>query len=160
MTSGAMILSRTEGVVSELGIKMQNREIKKQYIAIVKGCLPHNYSQIINKPLKKYFFNNQEKVIIADDGKESITEFKVAKSTKEYSVLHVYPLTGRKHQIRVHLASIGLPIIGDNKYGNKNDNKSYKNMMLHSYIISVKLNNYEEIKKIKAPMPDYMHSIC
>ena len=96
----------------------QNKEIQKKYLALVKGHL--NKEMTIKKPIAVNKDENiKVKVIIDDEGKESITIVKPIKKLKENTLVECIPLTGRQHQIRVHLFSIGHPIVGDKKYGDK-----------------------------------------
>jgi len=112
--------------------------INKHYLALVAGSVEKD-KETINAPLKKDEKNN--KVVVARDGKSAQTVYKVIKRYKDYSLLDVTLLTGRTHQIRVHLSYINHPVIGDNKYGNFEVNKIFRekyhftNQFLHAYKI-------------------------
>jgi 23S rRNA pseudouridine955/2504/2580 synthase len=117
-TSGILILAKTKDVAVRLGEKFKNKQIEKTYLAIVIGkIIP--MQGIINKKLTSTLgIGNFEKMIVADEGKSASTEYKVLEYYgKTASLVEVKPKTGRKHQIRVHMSSIGHPILGDGKYG-------------------------------------------
>ena len=148
-TSGLVIASKNKFSESILKQMFQNKEVQKKYLALVKGHIEKEIT--IKKPiLANKDENIKVKVLIHPDGKESITIIKPIKKIGENSLVECIPLTGRQHQIRVHLFSIGHPIVGDPLYGVDNDfanrylNKQIdekeriektgaKRLMLHAY---------------------------
>lgn len=146
-TSGITVLTKNIETSRYMLHLFQTKQIKKKYYAIVSGKL-ENIQGRISKPLTR----NKETVIVDfENGKESITDFKVIKHlSRNRTLLEAIPQTGRTHQIRVHLASIGYPIIGDKKYGGLKDN--YLN--LHSAEISFVMRSGKPFSK-KASIPDY-----
>ena len=110
--------------------------INKHYLALVVGTVEKD-KDIITAPLKKDEKNN--KVVVAKDGKSAQTVYKVLKRFNGYTLLDVTLLTGRTHQIRVHMSYINHPIVGDAKYGNFAVNKEFKDkyhfnsQFLHAY---------------------------
>jgi 23S rRNA pseudouridine1911/1915/1917 synthase len=119
-TSGLVMASKNKFSESILKRAFQDKEIQKKYLALVKGHL--NKELTIKKPIA---VNKDEKikvkVKIDDEGKESITIIKPIKKINNNTLVECIPLTGRQHQIRVHLYSIGHPIVGDPLYGVDND---------------------------------------
>ncbi len=120
-TSGVTIVAKSAGVAGELGKIWETRAVQKEYRAIVHGHVSVEHG-VIDAPLGK---DEQSVVAVKDcvraDGVAAQTEFWVerrfARPEGEFSVLKVLPRTGRKHQIRIHLAHIGHPIVGDKIYG-------------------------------------------
>lgn len=120
-TSGIILAAKNKQAVRELGSIFANCQAQKTYLAIVVG-IPDPLQGEIVKPLGK---DLQSKVVIKDcvreDGHYAKTDYKFLKSLKfdgiTCSLLEIYPKTGRKHQIRIHLASMGHPILGDKLYG-------------------------------------------
>lgn len=128
-TSGLIVMAKDEITKN----KLQNNwdKVEREYIAIVSGNTKDK--GVIKTNLEE----KNNKVFVSNRGKLAITEYKKIKSNDKYTMLNIIIRTGRKHQIRVHLNSIGHPIVGDNKYGNIKSNR----MMLHAYKLDFKLNN-------------------
>jgi len=119
-TSGLVIASKNKFSESILKRAFQDKEIKKKYLALVKGHLKQEYT--IKKPIAVNKDENiKVKVIIDESGKDSITIVKPIKHINNNTLVECIPLTGRQHQIRVHLFSIGYPIVGDPLYGVDNN---------------------------------------
>lgn len=158
-TSGALILARDKKTAEILAeyFKDKDEKLEKIYLAVAVGKFSKDKGEI-NFPLLKKVENGIEKVYRDEiDGKEAITLYKVIGYSKKYdiSLLEVKILTGRTHQIRVHLKEIGHPILGDGKYGKKKafvEGLSDK-LHLHSYRINIK-NLHGKDTNIKAELPE------
>tara|TARA_Y100000589_G_scaffold236516_1_gene223958 strand:- start:801 stop:1766 length:966 start_codon:yes stop_codon:yes gene_type:complete len=155
-TSGILLLAKTKEVAQNITMLFKENKIKKKYLAIVEGKL----KKIIGKitlPVTKKKIAGMEKMVIDPYSKEKAeTSYKVIDYKKGLSLLEVYPKTGRKHQIRVHLRSINHPILGDYKYNStNNDNKEVSNekMHLHAKEIQFVLNNKKYF--FKASLPNF-----
>jgi len=121
-TSGIMVVARTQAAFDELKKLFQNHEVRKEYLAVIFGKLK-NKKGLIEKPIarsadykKQIISNAKTKTKI----RPAVTEYEVVKEYKNYSLIKAMPKTGRMHQIRVHLASLDHPIVGDKKYAHKN----------------------------------------
>jgi len=130
-TSGIVIFAKS----MEAKLRLQGRweETEKKYIAVVHGRCEKREATI-----STYLAENKARVVYSTTdsikGKLSHTAYRVLKDTKEFSLLEVNPLTGRKHQIRVHLAGIGHPVMGDEKYGRRKKANNW--LALHAKSIS------------------------
>ncbi len=146
-TSGITVIAKNIETSRYMLHLFQNKQVHKKYFAIVSGKLGMLEGRI-NKPLSK----NKETVCVDfENGKNAITEFRVIKNlNKNRTLIEAMPLTGRTHQIRVHLASIGYPIIGDRKYAGQKASHLY----LHSSEISFQTRNGKILIQ-KAPLPEY-----
>lgn len=153
-TSGILLIAKKRSALTHLQDQFRERETGKTYLALVAGRWPAN-KKVLDKPLHKYLLEGKEgsagagerrvKVVARDDpnGMASVTLVKVRDSTATgFTLLEVTIKTGRTHQIRVHLASEGYPIAGDDKYGDFDLNKtllragklpSLKRMFLHAW---------------------------
>ena len=141
-TSGVLLVAKKRSALLKLQDQFRERETGKTYMALVVGSWPAS-KKVIDVPLHKYLQADGErrvKVVSADDpdGMRSITLVKVARKLVGFTLLEVTIKTGRTHQIRVHLASQGHPIAGDDKYGDFELNKTLqkrglKRMFLHAW---------------------------
>jgi 23S rRNA pseudouridine1911/1915/1917 synthase len=114
-TSGVLVLAKTDLAYLKLVEQFKNRQIEKIYLAVVHGRIAEDEGRI-EGPIGRDPAHRQRMRIVAA-GKPAITEFRVLKRFDEVTVLEVRPLTGRTHQIRVHLSAIGHPVVGDDLYG-------------------------------------------
>ncbi|MFZ2975511.1 MAG: RluA family pseudouridine synthase [Candidatus Moraniibacteriota bacterium] len=155
-TSGIMLIARNQKTFLELKEKFKNHEIQKTYWALAHGKL-ENKKGIIDKPLARA--RNYKKQTIANAKtqtkiRSAITEYEVLEEMEKYSLLELKPKTGRTHQLRIHMSSLGHPIVGDEKYKLRNT-KTEENVMrhlLHAKKINFSLNgkNFE----FEASLPD------
>lgn len=170
-TSGLIIAAKTLIASKELLELFKNKDsLNKQYITLVAGNCKYD-SMTINKPLLKD--TKGKFVTINKNGLEAITKYNKIVSNENFSLLKVAILTGRTHQIRVHMSSINHPVINDDKYGDFKINKdfsknfNYKYQILHSYSISFTnikgylsyLSNKEFIAPLKKEESDIIHAI-
>ncbi len=124
-TSGIIAFGKTDEALKELTLLFKERNnIDKRYLALVAG-IPDRDEGEIRAPLLKD--ESKGLVTVSKNGKEAITKYKVIEKYNDCSLLECELLTGRTHQIRVHLAYIGHPIVGDGKYGNFEINRLFKN---------------------------------
>jgi len=130
-TSGIVIFAKTEA--AKRCLQDQWDKTEKKYIAVVYGRLPEKSGVITS-----YLAENAAHVVYSTKdksiGKLSATAYKVLKETRDFSALEVDLVTGRKNQIRVHFAEKGYPVVGDTKYGRRNE--PHKRMALHALSIS------------------------
>lgn len=157
-TSGILVLARSDKAAQELSEIFRNREIDKKYIAIVQGK-PSKNSGVIDIPLEKQYQGaGFENMAPSDNGKDAVTRYKILVTNGEISMLELKPITGRKHQIRAHLAAINCPIIGDRKYNQQYN--QYKrtvgcNLLLHAY--EMQLDLFGEKLCLQAPVPQHFY---
>ena len=116
-TSGIVILAKDENIKKYFEDAFKNRNINKIYHAIVEGIVKNNKGTI-NLSIGKDKKNPNKRIILSvkSGGENAITNYEVLKKLKEHTLMKLNPITGRTHQIRVHLSSIGHPIIGDKIY--------------------------------------------
>ncbi len=140
-TTGVVGFAKNEQAHIELSKMFEERNVEKIYLAIVYGKFPIQQGKI-ELPISENKNNPTKVKIDFKNGKLSITEYKVIQTFKNYTFLEVHPLTGRRHQIRIHLSTIGHPIVADKLYSSKDAfylseiKKDYKNKYKESPIIS------------------------
>lgn len=133
-TSGIVVFAKNKEVHKKINLLFEERRIKKSYLALVWGNIKEEIE--INKPIKEF---SSGRCGISLDGKESHTLIIPKMTLGRYSLVEAIPYTGRRHQIRVHLYSIGHPIVGDLLYGDLKDQRGFKRMYLHASGISFEL---------------------
>lgn len=153
-TSGALLLAKTKEAKDRFEKLFFDREIKKEYVAVVHGKIKKSQGTV-EAPLRlKKRYEGGVLYKTAPYGKEAITHWTKLMSSKDQSYLSLEPITGRTHQIRVHLQSIGHPILGDAQYGSENIFKYHApRLMLHAKKISFKHPFLNKKIEIIAPVP-------
>jgi 23S rRNA pseudouridine955/2504/2580 synthase len=130
-TSGLLVIAKNRQTATIISKLFEQKKIQKEYLAILCGKLDKSIT--VNQPILKINL----KCIISEDGKEAITIFNpikyILKNEKIYTVVKVYPKTGRTHQIRLHSHYLNLPILGDIKY----DGENFERLMLHAHKIQI-----------------------
>ncbi len=115
-TSGVLIVAKNDKAHIDISNQIKNRETKKIYIALVRGVINENEATI-NMPIARDL-KDRKKMAVSKNGKEAITHFKVLKRYEGFTLLEIKIDTGRTHQIRVHMAEIKHPVVGDRVYSN------------------------------------------
>lgn len=150
-TSGVLLLAKTEAAKRYLKDHWRE-EVTKVYLAVVHGHMPKRADTIESHLVEEEAFNVHS-TFDRERGRLSRTAYRVLKETKEFSLLEVTLLTGHKHQIRVHLAEAGHPIVGDPKYGD--GDRTHKRLALHALSISFKHPFHDRPCRFEAPAPHY-----
>lgn len=157
-TSGAIIVAKNDKAHVALSEQLKNHEVKKTYIALVRGIIKENEATI-NMPIARSK-KDRKKMDVDKDGKEAITHFKVLGRYKnKYTLLQINLETGRTHQIRVHLSHIGYPIIGDEVYSNGKNEWNVSGQCLHAWKLEFKHPITGKEISLEAEIPEYFKKI-
>lgn len=136
-TSGVMICAKTPEALSWLQKQFSQRKVKKSYQAIITGHLPQERA-VIDMPIERNPKRPQT-FRVGVNGKSALTRYSVVEANDKYSEILLQPETGRTHQLRVHMAQLGHPIVGDTLYGGQ----TAERLMLHAYDLEITLPNRE-----------------
>lgn len=156
-TSGLVIIAKNDKAHIDISEQIKNREVKKTYLALVRGNIKENEA-VINMPIGRSS-KDRKKMAVDKKGKEAITEFKVLKRYDGFTYIEVNIKTGRTHQIRVHMAEIGYPIVGDEVYSNGKNPFNVKGQMLHAASLEFVHPTTKKIVKFEAPLPEYFKNV-
>ena len=157
-TSGLLILCKKRSALVELHRMLREGEVDKIYLAVVKGETRKTLD--LRESLHKYVTaSGERRVAVQADGVSAVTKAKLLKSKNQLSLLEVHLLTGRTHQIRVHLAHAGHPIVGDDKYGDFALNRELKQrLLLHAGKLAFRHPLTKEPIKLASPLPAEMRA--
>jgi RluA family pseudouridine synthase len=150
-TSGCLVLGRNKRALRKLGELFANNKVGKTYWAIVEGR-PKQDSGTIDKALLKVTGRQGWRIVPDPTGQPAVTDYKVRGSDGRRTWLELTPHTGRTHQIRIHCAELGFPVVGDPIYGI--NAKPIEPLMLHARAVSVPIS--DKPVEIAAPPPEHM----
>lgn len=149
-TSGLLIVARTAETLKVLQRQFKSRTVEKTYLALVFGHLPAPEG-VIDVPLGRDP-RHRQKIAPRPDGKPARTRYRVIESYVEYSLLEIGLETGRTHQIRVHLAWLGCPVVGDTVYGRRRNSLGLTRQFLHAWQLQFKHPRTGESVSFEAPL--------
>jgi len=156
-TSGLLILCKRRSALVELHRMLREGEVRKIYLAVVKGALAKKTLELRESLHKHVTASGERRVSVQADGRSALTRVTRLKSSGEFSLLQVELMTGRTHQIRVHLAHAGHPVVGDDKYGDFALNRALKQrLLLHAAKLSFRHPLGGEPVKLESPLPAEM----
>jgi 23S rRNA pseudouridine955/2504/2580 synthase len=157
-TSGLLIVARRRGALVELHRMLREGEVEKVYLAVAKGAWEGGPREL-RQSLHKYVdAKGERRVAVREDGMKAVTQVRVLKKSPEFSLLEVRLLTGRTHQIRVHLAHAGHPVLGDAKYGDfelnrRLEKQGVRRLFLHASRLGFVHPVTREKLALQAPLP-------
>ena len=163
-TSGCLLIAKQRQVLLRLQRAWAHQQVNKMYFALLVGELDQDEYRVA-KPLRVSSSNHQRiKTMVAADGKHSVTCFTVLQRLPGLTYVAAYPLTGRTHQIRVHAAALGCPILGDDRYGDRMMNARYKqryagSLCLHAAAIELAAMDDLTLRGICVPLTESWHNL-
>ena len=150
-TSGLMMVAKNDETQNALSLMLKNREIEKHYLALTEGLFPEPEGRV-EAPIARSK-KDRKKMAVDPDGREAVTEYRVIAEGKNCSLLDVHILTGRTHQIRVHMRSIHHPVCGDPLYGYEKGVR-VPCLMLHARSLAFIHPRTGESLAFRAPVPE------
>jgi 23S rRNA pseudouridine1911/1915/1917 synthase len=169
-TSGVMVVAKDDEAYHRLAKQFKNRDVKKVYLAIVHGQL-HREEGLIDSAIGRHSSERKRMSTRSRRGKAAITRWKRAEDLNDFTLLEIYPQTGRTHQIRVHLSSIGHPLLGDPLYGRKRRlssiqksalselSKRMNRQALHALRLGFNHPRTQERVQFESPLPQDMSDV-
>jgi 23S rRNA pseudouridine1911/1915/1917 synthase len=150
-TSGLLVVAKTETALDYLRAQFRSRQVKKTYLALVHGR-PPKPEGIVEVPLGRDPRQRKRMAVVAG-GRLARTGFRVLEDLGEYSLLSVSLETGRTHQIRVHLAWLGVPVVGDGVYGRRRNRLGLARQALHAWRLAFERPGGRGRLELEAPLP-------
>jgi len=157
-TSGLLLIAKKRTALVELHRMLRAGEVDKIYVAVVKGAPAKGSFEIRDSLHKHVTAKGERRVSVKEGGMSAVTQVKVVRKSDDWSLLQVQLLTGRTHQIRVHLAHAGHPVLGDDKYGDfdlnhRLEKAGVRRLLLHAHRLSFKHPLTAETLRLESPLP-------
>lgn len=148
-TSGLIVIAKNDLAREYLVSQFKSHTVSKKYLVLVKGRLSPEQG-IVEAPIGRDP-NHRQRMAISEAGKQAITQYQVREYFDDYTLVEISPLTGRTHQIRVHLSAIGYPVVGDPIYGVKSTH--LKRQFIHAYRLGFRLPSTKQYREFNSPLP-------
>lgn len=156
-TSGVIVVARNDASRDALLSQFKERSVEKHYLALTEQHPPNDQGRIdapIGRDPKQ-----RKRMAVLRDGREAVTDFFVRTLYQDHALLDVHPITGRTHQIRVHLAFINCPIVGDRVYGYRKQRIKLNRLFLHAYRLSLTHPVTGKPLNVEAPLPPELEHV-
>lgn len=153
-TTGSLIVCKNDHSHNHIAAQLKEHSITRKYHAIVYGVLKDDLGTI-DKPIGRSDTNRKKMAVSVKNGRNAVTHYKVLKRFDKYTYIECQLETGRTHQIRVHMASIGHPILGDDVYSNRSCPFKLEGQTLHAKTLGFIHPKTNEYMEFDAPLPNY-----
>jgi len=158
-TSGLILLAKNERAHRWLQDQFRLRKVNKTYLALVDGKPPTPSGRVEAYIGRDPSHRKRMAIVPESRGREAISEYKTVESFRNHTLLEFHPLTGRTHQIRLHCAFLGCPIVGDEVYGRKKLSVEIHRHFLHAYRLKIILPGERETNLFEAPLPEELERV-
>ena len=164
-TSGLLVVAKKRSALVELHRMLRDGEVEKVYVAIVKGVPAKKQFDVRESLHKHVTASGERRVSVKEDGVSAVTKVRMLQKSGNFSLLEVRLMTGRTHQIRVHLAHAGHPVLGDDKYGDFELNRALarqgvKRLMLHARRLAFRHPLEGKPIRVESGLPDDLERFC
>jgi 23S rRNA pseudouridine1911/1915/1917 synthase len=158
-TSGLIVIAKNEAAHRWLQDQFRDRTVEKIYVALVDGRPPTPAGRIEAAIGRNTTHRKLMAVVPIEKGRQSVSEYRTLESFPAHTLLEIHPLTGRTHQIRVHLAFLGCPVVGDTVYGKRHLTQPLKRHFLHAQRLEIILPGEEQPRTFEAPLPAELEEV-
>ncbi len=158
-TSGLILIAKNDAAHHWLQEQFRQRRVKKTYLALVDGKPPTPTGRVEAGIGRDASHRKQMAITPPGKGREAASEYRTLESFSQHTLLEVHPVTGRTHQIRLHLAFIGCPVAGDTIYGHKHSSVPLKRHFLHAARLSICLPGESQSREFVAPLPEELEAV-
>lgn len=158
-TSGLLLIARNEQTQRWLQEQFKNRQVEKLYLALVDGAPPTPTGRV-EAPIGRHPVDRKRMAVVNPGrGREAVSEYRTLERFPAHTLLEVRPLTGRTHQIRLHLAFLGCPVVGDVVYGRPRPSLPLERHFLHAFRLRITLPGEAQARLFEAPLPPDLQSV-
>ena len=157
-TTGSIIVCKNDKAHNRIAAQLKEHTIKRSYLAICTGNLKED-QLTIDKPLGRHPADRKKRAVDMKNGKRAVTHVKVLRRFSGYTYIECVLETGRTHQIRVHMASIGHPLLGDELYSNTKSPFHLQGQTLHASVLGFVHPSTNEYVEVIAPLPEYFEHL-
>ena len=158
-TSGLILLAKNERAHRWLQDQFRLRKVEKTYLALVDGKPPTPAGRVEAHIGRDPSHRKRMAIVPESRGREAISEYKTVESFRHHTLLEFHPLTGRTHQIRLHCAFLGCPIVGDEVYGRKKPSIEIDRHFLHAYRLTIILPGEKQARTFEASLPEELERV-
>lgn len=158
-TSGVIMLAKNDHIHRQLQVQFSARQVQKVYLALVDGKPPTPTGRIEASIGRDPTHRKQMAVVLPKKGRQAISEYRTLEAFPEHTLLEIHPITGRTHQIRLHLSYLDCPVVGDTKYGRRKPSITTERHFLHAARLTINLPGESQARTFKAPLPEELEQI-
>jgi 23S rRNA pseudouridine1911/1915/1917 synthase len=158
-TSGIILLAKNDKALTVLQEQFKNRNVYKVYIALVDGKPPTPTGRVEAAIARDPSHRKKMAVVSLEKGRQAVSEYKTLEEFSHHTLIEVHPITGRTHQIRLHMAFLKCPIVGDKVYGHVHQNIEIERHFLHAARLTITLPGEKSPRTFEAPLPGELQEI-
>jgi 23S rRNA pseudouridine1911/1915/1917 synthase len=158
-TSGIIVIAKNDQALHWLQDQFRLRKVKKEYMALVDGRPPTPKGRIEASIGRDSAHRKKMAIVSAEKGREAVSEYETVEEFINHTLLKVHPLTGRTHQIRLHLKLLGTPIVGDILYGHRHLSLDIPRQFLHAFQLEITLPHETAARTFHAPLPGELENV-
>jgi 23S rRNA pseudouridine1911/1915/1917 synthase len=158
-TSGLIVVAKNEQAHRWLQEQFKSRKVEKTYFALVDGKPPTPAGRVEAPIGRNTTHRKLMGVVPLDKGRDAVSEYRTLESFPDHTLLEIHPLTGRTHQIRVHLAFLGCPVVADTVYGRRKPTVNLNRHFLHAHRLKIIFPGENQARILEAPLPKDLQSV-